>query len=273
MIVANKQFTAQLRILFCIVLFEYIFFIFSGVGFSFLHGDRFFNLGVDPASWVIYGLNIPQYLTTHHWLGIILDSSAIIFLLLFIRNPFNRWFALLLLILLFLFYMTLSGYHTHRNFQVGFVIVFFPFIFKKNINKYFAYEACRYFILIFYVSAALLKLSGNALSNTDHFSHMLSSQFTPYFLESNTGFRTDLNLYLIHHPGIAYALYFASFIIELSAVIGFFTKRYDVLLAILLLGFHFMSWLIMDIAALGHLGFISLLFLSRQVSTRFDGNG
>ena len=54
-----------------------------------------------------------------------------------------------------------------------------------------------------------------------------------------------------------------------ALIIGFVTKKYDRLLAILLLGFHFMSWLIMDIAPFGQVGFISLLFLSRQFQTCF----
>ncbi len=262
-ITQHKQFIPQLRILFCIVLFEYLLFVFSGVSFSFLYGNSFFSLEADPASWIIFGLKLPQFIVTHHWIGLLLDSLIIILLLFFIRNPLNNRIALVLFFLLLLFYITLMNYLTHRNYQAGFFMIFIPFLFKKEDSRFFAYEATRYFILLFYVSAAYLKLFNGSLSDPAHFSHMLSSQFAPYFLEANTGFRTDLNLYLIHHTTASYCLYIVSFIIELSALVGFFTKRFDRLLAILLLIFHFMNWLLMDIAPFGQIGFICLLFLGR----------
>ncbi|MFT3912002.1 MAG: hypothetical protein QM737_21435 [Ferruginibacter sp.] len=260
--IPDKRYTAQLRILFFVVLFEYALFIFSGVSFSSLNGDRFFDLGPDPAFWLIYGLKLPQFITGHYWLGIFLDALIVLLLLLFIRNPYNNKMALLLFLLLFLFYTFLMGYLTHRNYQVGFFVVFIPFIFKKDINKHFAFDAVRYFLLFFYLSAAWLKFFNGSLSDPAHFSHMLSSQFSAYFIEDNTGVRTNINLYLIAHPKVGYTLYLGSFFIELATCIGFFTKRFDKWLALLLLSFHFMNWLIMDIAPFGHLAFISLLFLS-----------
>ena len=186
---SNNIFTPQLRILFCIVLFEYLLFIFSGVSFSFLYEDSFFSIGADPASWIVFGLKIPQFITAHHWVGLLLDTFDNIVIVYYLSAihlitglPCYCWYCY------FCFISTLMGYLTHRNYQVGFFMVFIPFIFKKEMNKFFAYEATRYFILIFYVTAALLKFSNNSLSNAAHFSHMLSTQFTPYFLEGNTGF-------------------------------------------------------------------------------------
>lgn len=263
MISPVKQNIAALRILFCVVLFEYVLFIFSGVSFSFLTGDRFFIFGVDPAAWLVYIINIPQFITQHHRMGLLLDGLVLFLLLVFIFDPLKHRVAQILFLLLFLFYITLTGYLTHRNYQVGFFMVFFPFIFKKDINKSIAFEAIRYFILLFYVTAAILKLSGKSIFVPEHFSHMLSSQFSLYFLEGNTSLRTNLNLYLVEHPYAAYSLYIGSFLIELSAMIGFFTKRFDKWIAILLIVFHFMSWLIMDIAPFGQIGFLSLLFFSK----------
>ena len=265
-------FTAQLRILFCIVLFEFLLFIFSGVSFSFLHADPFFSLGADPASWIVYGLNIPQFIIGHHWIGFSLDVGIILLLLLLIRNPFNNRIALGLLVLLCIFYISLMGYLTHRNYQFGLFVVFIPFIFRKNINKFFAFEATRYFLLFFYFSAAFLKLSNNSLFAPAHFSHMLTAQFAPYFVESNTGVRTEVNLYLINHITASYTLFLSSFLIEFIVVIGFFTKRFDKWLAVLILAFHIMSWLIMDIAPVGQVGFICLLFLCNSFRQNLAGS-
>ena len=264
---ASRSFTNKLRILFCIVLFEYLLFIFSGVSFSFLHGDVFFNIEADPVFWIFYLLKIPQFIVWHQWFGLLLDIIIIILLLLFIRNPRNNRLGICLFFLLLLFYVTLMGNLAHRNYQFGFFMVFIPFIFKKEINKIYAYEATRYFLLFFYLSAAFLKLSGHSLTSEEHFSHLLSGQFTPYYLEGNTGLRTDLNLYLINHPAVSHILYLASFIAELVTIIGFFTRRFDKWIAIILLVFHFSNWLIMDIAPFGQIAFICLLFMSKDIKS------
>lgn len=256
-----------MRALFCIVLFEFCLFIFSGVSFSFLHNDSFFSIGADPFFLLLYATKLPQFILSHYWFAFALDALIILLFIFFIRDPFNDKIAIGLLLLLLLFYITLTGYLTHRNYQVGFFMVFIPFIFKKEISKQFAFEAIRYFILFFYFSAAVLKLSNSSLFQADHFSKMLTAQFAPYFLEGNTGFRTSLNLYLIQHSHIAYILYLGSFFIELSMIMGFFTKRFDKWLATALLLFHFTTWLVMDIAPFGQAGFICLLFLSRAFTT------
>jgi hypothetical protein len=162
--------------------------------------------------------------------------------------------------LLLILYVTITGYLAHRNFQAGYVWFFFPFLFAKPVNRNFAFEATRYFLLFFYVSAAILKLSNNLSFSPAHFSDFLVNQFSPYFLESNTGWRTDLNLFLIQHKSFSGFLYVCSIVIELLALIGFFTKRYDRWIAIMLYAFHFTNWIIMDIAPVGQLGFLALLF-------------
>ena len=264
----NRQFTNKLRILFRIVLFEYGLFIFSGASFSFLHGNNFFSIEADPAFWAVYLLKIPQFITGHQWIGILLDTSIIFLLLFFLKDPFNNRLAILLFLLLFVFYTTFMGCLAHRNYQSGIFMVFIPFLFKSEKNKIFAFEATRYFLLFFYVSAAFLKLYNHSLVSEVHFSHLLSGQFTPYYLEANTGLRTNANLYLINHPAVSYILYLASFIAELIAIIGFFTKRFDKWIALVLLVFHFSNWFIMDIAPFGQVAFICLLFLSKEMKLK-----
>jgi len=264
----NHTFINKLRMVFCIVLLEWLLFIFSGISFSFLHGNGFFSLEVDPVSWLFYFLRIPQFITEHLWLGITLDIAIVALLLLFIRDPFNSRIAILLFILLMLFYVTLMGHLVHRNYQFGFFMIFIPFLFHKEMNRQYAFEATRYFILFFYFSAAVLKFTNAALSDPAHFSHLASGQFTPYFLEGNTGLRTTVNLYISSHPAFSYSLFIISFVIELMVVVGFFTKRFDKWIAAFVLLFHFANWFLMDIAPFGQVGFICLLFLSRELGLK-----
>jgi len=260
--------TNSLRIIFGIVLVEYLMFIISGVSFTYLNENTFFSLETDPATWFFYILNLPQYITSNQWLGILLDILIIVLLLMFIRNPFSNRIALVLFMLMLLFYVTLMGHLVHHNFQFGFCLVFIPFIFRREINKQFAFEAVRYFLLFFYISAAFWKIYYNSLTDASHFSHLISGQFTPYYLEANTGIRTSVNLYLINNTGISYFLFTASVVLELLPIAGFFTKRFDKWIAILILLFHFSNWFMMDIAPLGQVAFVCLLFLSRSLELK-----
>lgn len=258
----NKQ---PLRILFTILLAEWLMFLISGVGYNNLQGDRFFSIGVDPVYWIVFGLKIPQTILAHSWLGILVSGSTILLLLAIIVNPYNNKLAIALCILMFVFYITLTGYLTHRNFQAGFCWIFVPFLFKKEINRYLAFEATRYFLLFFYVSAAFLKIYDGALQHTGLFSQYLQNQFTPYYLEMNTGIRTSLNHYLVNHPSTTYLFYIISVVLESIVLVGFFTKKFDRWLALVILLFHLTNWFIMDIAPIGQLAFIGILFISRQI--------
>lgn len=258
----NKQ---PLRILFTILLAEWLMFLISGVGYNNLQGDRFFSIGVDPVYWIVFGLKIPQTILAHSWLGILVSGSTVLLLLAFIVNPYNNKLAIALCILMFVFYITLTGYLTHRNFQAGFCWIFVPFLFKKEINRYLAFEATRYFLLFFYVSAAFLKIYDGALQHTGLFSQYLQNQFTPYYLEMNTGIRTSLNHYLVNHPSTTYLFYIISVVLESIVLVGFFTKKFDRWLALVILLFHLTNWFIMDIAPIGQLAFIGILFISRQI--------
>ena len=133
---------------------------------------------------------------------------------------------------------------------------------KGNINNLLSNP----FLLFFYFSAAVLKIYNHSLFDPAHFGHLISGQFTPYYLEGNIGLRTNVNLYLMSHPAISYILYLLSFIAELTTIMGFFTKWFDKWIAIIILAFHFSNWFIMDIAPFGQVAFICLLFLSKDLS-------
>lgn len=251
------------RLLLLLIAFEFLAFICSGVSFSFLHGDPFFSIGVDPLYWFFYALNIPQFIIAHQWAGIGADIFVMLLLCLLIKKPSNQIIAWLLLPLMILFYVTLTGYHTHRNFQTGFFLVLVPFSFKALQSRQLAYNALRYFLLFFYFSSAVLKLSSSSIFDADHFSTILQQQFVPYYLEGNTGWRTSINAYLVDHSALTYVLFLTGIVIEGTTIAGFFTKKFDRFLGFVLICFHLVNWILMDIAPLGQLSFICLLFMGR----------
>ena len=260
-----------LRVIFLFALLEFSIFIFSGVNLSSLSGDHYFDLNVDPLRWIFYLLRLPQLVLSYSWLAIAVDVAILTLFIALLVRPHNHWLALSLLILLMFYYATLTGYLTHRNYQTGFFLLLFPFVFSRNSSKLHAFQALRYFLLFFYLSAALLKDSSGAMTDPHHFSRVLQLQFLPYYLESNTGWRTGLNQYLVSHIKLAYVLYVGAFLLELSALAGFLTRRFDRLLALFFVIFHLLNWCLMDIAPFGQLSLLCLLFFSNEMIAGLKG--
>jgi len=80
-------------------------------------------------------------------------------------------------------------------------------------------------------------------------------------MEHNFGMRTTINSFLTNHQKISQVLFFGAIILEMSTVIGFFTKKHDKLIGIFLIIFHLFNWLLMDIAPIGQLSVLSIFFL------------
>ncbi len=254
-----------------ILLAEWLVFFFSGVTFSSLSGNSFYDIKADVFYWLPFLSGIPQIVMADHWAGIILDVFIFICLLYQIRFPFKTGAARILFPLLFLFYITLTAYLTHRNYPTGIFIVIIPFMFAGAMNRKMAFEAIRYFLLWFYFSAGFLKISVGSISEPGHLSHFLTHQFAPYYIENNTGWRTSLNQFLIQHNSFAYSLFLGSVIIELAALVGFFTHRFDRWLMVLFLLFHVCNWILMDIAFIGQAAFLSILMFSYYAKSTKTG--
>jgi len=243
-----------------LVFIEFFIFQISGVGYTSISHAPYFNIGVDPFYWIFYGLFIPQTIIKYPAIATVLDFATIGFLLLslFIFN--EKWLRCTVFLLM-LYYVTLTGYLGHRNYQSGFVLVLIPLMFKSKKNKMFAFELLRYWLLFFYTSSAIFKILGDGLLNENHLSSILIHQNLTYFIEENVGIRTMIINYLMNYNFILKFFFFAAIFLELSTLICFFTKKYDKLIGIFLISFHLFNWFLMDISPLGQLSILSIFFL------------
>jgi hypothetical protein len=243
-----------------LVSMEFLIFLISGVGYSSISKAPYFNIGVDPLYWVFYGLSIPQTIVKYPIIAFAFDFATIGFLLLSIFTFNEKWIRCTVLLLM-LYYITLTGYLGHRNYQSGFVLVLMPLIFKSEKNKMFAFECLRYWILFFYTSSAIFKIGGDGIFNPNHLSSIFTQQLLPYYIEQNMGVRSLINSCLNNFTYITQLIFLGTIIFESTAIIGFFTKKYDRLIGIFLISFHLFSWLLMDISPIGQLSVLSIFFL------------
>lgn len=252
------------RIVLSILMLEWLICVFSGVTFSSLSGDNFYDIKADIFYWIPFLSGIPQLIMQHHFVGVLIDVMITVCIIFQIRYPYKTFASRFLFPLLFLFYITLTAYLTHRNYPSGIFIVIIPFMFGGAINRKFTFEAIRYYLLWFYFSAGCLKIFSGSILEVSHFSHFLTHQFAPYYVENNLSWRTFVNQYLIHHHAVAYSLFLGSVLIELSAVAGFFTRRYDKWLMAVFFLFHICNWMLMDISFVGQAAFIAILLITNS---------
>jgi hypothetical protein len=253
----QTNFAKQLILL---VFIEFLIFQISGVGYNSISYSPYFNIGVDPLYWIFYGLFIPQTIIKYPVIAIVFDFATIGFLLLSLFNFNEKWLRCTVFLLM-LYYVTLTGYLGHRNYQSGFVLVLIPLMFKSKKNKMFAFELLRYWLLFFYTSSAIFKIFGDGLLNENHLSSILIHQNLTYFIEENIGIRTMFINYLINYNFISKLFFCAAILLEISTLIGFFTKKYDKLIGISLISFHLFNWFLMDISPLGQLSILSIFFI------------
>lgn len=254
------------RKLLAILLLEIMIFWISGISFSALHGNGFISMEQDPFLWVAYLTGVPQFLLQSSLLCHLADALVLVFGVLLIIFPFKRLYAVLFFLLMVLFYITYTGHLTHRNYQAGYILIPLLFLFKSVKYRKITFEFLRYFLLFFYVSAAWFKLVSGSVFSPSNFIYILAQQFNPYHIEHHTNVQTHVNSFLLQHPSLTGALYIGAFLFEAAMLIGFFTKKYDKVLCILLIAFHLFNWLLMDIAPIGHLSFIALLFFSNKLA-------
>ena len=237
----------------------------SGIGFYELHAAPYFNIGVDLIYWFFYLLGIPQFVLANAYVALVFDISLLLCLGFLFFNIENRVLAIISFLMLMLFYVTITGYLGHRNFQSGFVLVLIPLMWGRAKSRQFVFEGLRYWLLLFYCSSAILKLSSSAIWDLHHFSTILQNQFLPYYVENQLGWRTHLNQFLLSHPTATMCLFLVGMLMELCTIVGFFTKKFDRYLGITLIVFHVGNWMLMDIAPIGHFSILFMFFISQKM--------
>ncbi|MGN6398839.1 MAG: hypothetical protein ACTHMD_00190 [Flavisolibacter sp.] len=143
---------------------------------------------------------------------------------------------------------------------IVFPIVFIPFTLQ---GFWFMLQGVRYFFLFFFSSAGLWKLAHAGVFNFEEMSAILLYQHKELLITDKPSFLITFYKWLIANPFASYWLYFSSTIIELFFIIGFFTKKYDRLLALLFLLFLIMDAVIMRIDYWETLPFLLCLLFSK----------
>ena len=138
----------------------------------------------------------------------------------------------------------MAGHHYH---SVGPIFLTIPFIFKDKLNFNFTFLAIRYYFLFELTSACLWKLLRGTIFNVEQFSSILKIQNIEYFIFDQISFKAKFIFYLIEHPLVAQICWGLLILLQFSFIIGFFTRKLDILLIILYFFFAIGSFVLMNI--------------------------
>lgn len=191
----------------------------------------------------------PQLLFSYGFLPIVFDVLLVLLPVLF-AFTLKRGFAIgffALLLLYFVAYNMVTGHHYHA--LVGAILIAVPFFTKNEIRFNLLWQAVRYYWLYILASAALWKIIRGSVFYTHQLSNILKAQQLDLLVQQPHSFQAQVVQYLIANPTVSHAVLLVNVLIQLTFIVGFFTKRFDSLLFVLAIVFTIANYFVMSIVS------------------------
>jgi hypothetical protein len=214
---------------------------------------QFFVNRMDMTTWLLMSTGLHKAFLQHRWLLGAMDVLLLLLPVSYFRlqQKGHRWqYALGWTILLFNFvYFQIYTLYPTTSIEGYIGLMAMPLLFtcRSNQRFFFTYHFLRFLFLYFFASAGFWKLKAGGFFNLEQMSATLLNHHAAYMVTSPDAWLTKLYTWLASNKTIAWGLYAAATVFELSFLIGFFTRRFDKILLILFVIFLCMDWLIMRI--------------------------
>lgn len=146
---------------------------------------------------------------------------------------------------------------------MGWILLPLLFVFKSERGFYYLLNTMRYIFLLIFFSTGLWKLRAGGVFNLEEMSGILVKQHAAYISQQPNDWFANFIHYLVVHYKTAYLLYLATVMVELSFVVGFFTKKFDKLLMVLFLLFVLFDFILMRINYFSWVAFLLCLWFAK----------
>lgn len=202
------------------------------------------NVYKDLTFWLFELVGIPAFVTGHCAIALLLDvvvtSSAILAFLQPSRVAFARIYCISIL-LYFVIFTTYANYHYRPI--IGLLVAGLPFTFRSLPRFGTFIQALRYYVLFLYASAGLYKAVRGSWLNSDQMTMIIEKTQLDLLLTQPGNWHALFYTWLLQNEWASWSLFVMATVLELSFIIGFFTRRWDLALfctAITLhIGFYF----------------------------------
>lgn len=220
------------------------------------------NPEVDNTFWLVLASGIPEIIIQNPTLCIIVD--VLIFALAclgFIRNDKVK-ITWMFLVLFFIQTITVETYtSSHSKTVLAVLLVVLPFGFR---GQYWLrlWEFARFILAFVMVNSAIAKVYFGGVFQNNQMTNILLAQHTDILVQSPNSLQSQLVQFLINHPLFTNGIYYSAVLLQFVFIVAFFTKKYDKILAIFLIGFVMGTHIMMRIYNLDLLFLILPLWFS-----------
>lgn len=216
----------------------------------------FQNPKLNITHWFFLSSGLKEIVFSSYFFRVSIDLLLFGLAIICLINPRKVVYCVLFAILIWFYQFLYNSVITH--FAIGFLFSCIPFIFRDDIKFSIVFNFGRYFLCGLYFLAGCFKIYNKGVFNLIQMQESIRMSVFDFLYHNQTGFRTQLMKFLLSSPSISYTLFLLATLLELFFLIGFFTKKYDILLVYLFLTFHIINYLILDLTFLNH--FIILIF-------------
>ncbi len=253
-------------IYYCILFLAfYLFRFFDDLTITQLSQPYFYEPHEDPFAWLFIASGIPEFVVSNVWLSLGLDVlvPTLVIAILWYAYRREKPFKLLFLhLILFSFYLFVVFSYPSLSIKKFLGLALLPLLFlAKGEKAYkFLFQVFRYYVLFIFSSSALWKLFRGSVFQENQFVHILQKQHIDQFHFFPDHIVSIIASYIIDKPALATLLFLSAVVLQLLFCIGFFSRRWDRFLALLLLVFVLFDFLFMRIEYWEFLVFLPLFF-------------
>jgi hypothetical protein len=213
--------------------------------------------------------DLQHQLMAHFWLRLLFDCLFLLLPVLLCNsvvsgNKLTRPLSLITSLFSLVYCVFISTF-TYISLDMYVTWFFIPLVFYPVTNKgfYFVFHCLRLIFILFFFSAGLWKLRIGGMFNTEQMSGILLVQHKEYLVSNAGDWFSNFIYFLVQHKAISYAIYLLGAMAELIFSIGFFTRKYDILLLLIFLLFFTIDYFIMRINYISWLVFAGLFYFSK----------
>jgi hypothetical protein len=191
---------------------------------------------------------LPAFITGSYGVALGFSLLVITMCLLAIVFPLKRSVTISFTFLYFLLAVIFNSYLCHgSHYLAGMVLLSVTFWPRKDENFDLLWEAMRYYACWIYGSAFLWKVGMGGFFQWDAGALTFKSNLAAYLYQNPGTQISHVYYFFIQHPFFLNIGHKIVTIIEGLMLIGFFTKRYDVLLIVLSLATFFSIYIFSDV--------------------------
>ena len=213
----------------------------------------FFYTREDLFSWFIMLTGIHKWLLNNVAGCVLFDAffytTPLLFYIIYLKlNRFTSIAAIAMLCINWLYIQCYTMFPTN-SIEAHIAWLLFPIVFipKKEKTFLLLFDGLRYFLLFFFVSAGIWKFVLGGIFNTHQMSNILLAQHKELLATTPNHWYASFIGFLIAKPVLSFSLYVVATLVELSFVVGFFTKKFDKLLLLFCILFLLTDHFIMRI--------------------------